>query len=469
MDDRHSSRFRAIGLTFVLATLCCTLSLLLLDGASRDASAQSPRLQGQGTAASGMGNAFTAQADDASAIHYNPAGMTQLHGIEVMVGTMAIGGSTDFVNNAGQTARSDRNGTFAWPAPSHLYIAARLQDLGVTALGDLSLGLGVNNPFGSITRSPNDGPYQSVSRLNALPLIDIKPTLAYRVNDQLAFGLGADIYTFSSMFGEGHAEYKFGWPGGSGIPAGTPMEFNGKDTAAGFNVSMLYTPFRNDAGLPLVNIGLVYRSQATLHLDGNFLANGAKIADAQSTLVLPQVYSLGVALWPVRTPSREWKLEFDLDYVGWKSVRNLDVRLSTGSVLPQPKNWESGYTVMIGTEYRFRQIDALPGYEIALRAGYQGQQAQMPNSTFDPGIAAANTHIPSIGIGFLCKEGGRFLGMFACGGDRGGLRPQYVAVDLSYPAVFYEDRTILGNIRPEVNGRYSTFIHAAGMGIRMGF
>ena len=44
------------------------------------ASAQVPRIQGQGTAASGMGNAFAAQADDPSALHYNPAGMTQLQG-----------------------------------------------------------------------------------------------------------------------------------------------------------------------------------------------------------------------------------------------------------------------------------------------------------------------------------------------------------------------------------------------------
>jgi len=36
------------------------------------ASAQVPRIQGQGAAASAMGNAFAAQADDPSALHYNP-------------------------------------------------------------------------------------------------------------------------------------------------------------------------------------------------------------------------------------------------------------------------------------------------------------------------------------------------------------------------------------------------------------
>ena len=56
------------------------------------ASAQVPRIQGQGTAASGMGNAFSAQADDPSALHYNPAGMTQLHGVEFMAGGLLSGG-----------------------------------------------------------------------------------------------------------------------------------------------------------------------------------------------------------------------------------------------------------------------------------------------------------------------------------------------------------------------------------------
>lgn len=438
--------------------------------APSSAHAQSPRLQGQGTAASGMGNAFAAQADDPSAVHYNPAGLTQLQGFQVMAGFMAIGGSTEFVNAAGVSVRGDRNGTVSWPPPTHLYISANLKDLGVTALGDLTLALGFTGPFGSITRYPNDGPFQTATRFNTLPLIDIKPTIAYKLNEQLSFGLGADIYTFSGLFGEGHAEHRFAWPGGGGLPAGANMEFQGKDTAAGFNVSMMYTPFRNEDNKPLMNIGLVYRSQATLHLDGNLLANGARVADATSTLVLPQVYSMGIALWPVRTASREWKLEFDLDYVGWKSVRNLNVVLSSGSVLPQPKNWQSGYTAMLGTEYRFLQVDALPGYEIALRAGYQNQQSQMPDTTFDPGVAASNTHIPSVGIGFLCKEGGSFLGLFACGNKDGGWRPKFIAVDLSYQAVIYEDRTITGHIvNPTVNGRYSTLIHAGGAGIRMGF
>src|SRR2546422_5039884 len=40
----------------------------------------------QSAAATGQGEAFVAQADDASAVYYNPAGLTQLNGTAVTVG-----------------------------------------------------------------------------------------------------------------------------------------------------------------------------------------------------------------------------------------------------------------------------------------------------------------------------------------------------------------------------------------------
>ena len=117
--------------------------------------AQVPRIQGQGTAASGMGNAFSAQADDPSALHYNPAGMTQLRGVEFMTGALLSGGTTTFTSPTGVTATGDRDGSLAWPPPTHLYLTANLKDLGIRAFGDLTAGIGVTVPFGSVTRWPN--------------------------------------------------------------------------------------------------------------------------------------------------------------------------------------------------------------------------------------------------------------------------------------------------------------------------
>jgi long-chain fatty acid transport protein len=57
---------------------------------------QAFRIQGQGAVAQGQSNAFSAQADDPSAIHYNPAGITQLEGVQTSFGTSLIGGGASF-------------------------------------------------------------------------------------------------------------------------------------------------------------------------------------------------------------------------------------------------------------------------------------------------------------------------------------------------------------------------------------
>jgi long-chain fatty acid transport protein len=441
---------------------------LCLAGFSEVASAQVPRIQGQGAAASAMSNAFSAQADDPSALHYNPAGMTQLHGIQFMVGALASGGSTIFTSPTGVTARGDRNGSVAWPPPGHAYITANLKDLGVTALGNLSVGIGLTTPFGSITRWPNDGPFKTATTFSALPLLDIKPTLAYKATENLSLGLGADIYTFSGLVGEGHVEKQWVWPGGLGIPAGSKVELYGKDTAAGFNASLLYTALRNMGGRPLANIGIVYRSQATLHLNGALLANGATVSDARATLVLPQIITGAIAIWPVRTDEREWKLEIDVDYVGWKSVRNLDVALGNGVTIPQPQNWHGTYAVNLGTEYKWLSLESLPNWEVALRSGYTNQQSQMPDLTFDPGIPSSDLHVVGGGLGLLCKERGSFLGLMQCGDfGVGSMKPNALGIDLSFQAALYEDRTVSGNRNPTVDGTYRTTLYLGSGSIRV--
>jgi long-chain fatty acid transport protein len=445
----------------------CLLTLCVA-GLPGVASAQMPRIQGQGAAASAMSNAFAAQADDPSALHYNPAGMTQLQGIQLMAGALASGGSTNFTNLAGVTARGDRNGSAAWPPPGHTYITANLKSLGVTALGDLSVGVGLTVPFGSLTRWPNDGPFRSATTFSTLPLLDIKPTLAYKATENLSLGLGADIYTFSGLVGEGQVERQSVWPGGLKIPPGSKVELSGKDTAAGFNASLLYTALRNADGKPLANIGIVYRSQATLHLSGALLANGAKVSDAKATFVLPQVITGAVALWPVRTQEREWKLEMDVDYVGWKSVRNLDVMLGNGTTIAQPQSWRSTYAVMLGTEYKWLSLESLPNWEMALRGGYTNQQSQMPDLTYDPGIPSSDVHVVGGGLGLLCKEQGSFLGLMRCGDlGVGSLKPKAIGLDLSLQAALYEDRTVLGNRNPTVDGTYRTTLYNGSASIRM--
>jgi len=440
------------------------------------ASAGAFRIFDQSASGTAQGGAFVAQADDPSAIFFNPAGMTQLRGVQTSFGFMFIGGGTSYTSPAGATAHGDFGGTIALPPPFNLYMSANLKDLGFAALGNLSAGIGVVSPFGILYRYPDDGPFSTAVTRQSLPLIDIKPTLAYKLSDQLSIGVGADIYTFASFWGSGQSVTKFNSSGGPGLPPpGTRMEVNGGDTAAGFNLSLLYTPFRNEDGKPLVNVGFIYRSQATMHLTGNLLANGGLVADASTTLVLPQVFTGGISVWPIRDRRHEWKLELDVDMTGWKSVRNTDVHLSNGATIPFPQNWRNTYTTMIGTEYKWLGLEALPAWEVALRGGYWHSQTPIPDSSFLPTIPDADQHAVSVGMGFLCKGGGRFLGVIECGSAEGGiLRPKALGLDLAYQAIFYENRTVSGNLNPVaipgvVNGTYQTTFHVGMINLRVNF
>ena len=452
--------------------LCIVMMVLVLLCLVEQGNAQTPRIQGQGSAASGMGNAFTAQADDPSALHYNPAGMTQLRGVQFMSGALFVGGSTNYTSPTGVTTVGNRDGSVAWPPPTHFYLIANLKDLGLNALGDLTAGVGVTVPFGSLTQYLSNAPFSQTVVFNTLPLMDIKPTIAYKINDQLSVGLGADIYTFSTLFGEGQLEIKStSGPNGTGAL----REVNGSGTGAGFNMSLMYTPFRNAEGKPLANFGVVYRSQAVVPLKGQFLSNGAVVADTSANLALPQIISGGIALWPIRDQEHEWKLELDLDYVGWRSFRTTAISLSNGTGIPVVQDWRDSFNFMFGMEYKFLKLERLPEWDLALRAGYTYQQTQMPTQTFNPGIPSANTHIPSFGIGFLCHENGSFFGLTRCGNlGIGGVKPKAFGLDFSFQMAYYENRTIANpagtpGFNPAINGIYKTSIPAGGVTLRFNY
>ncbi len=437
-----------------MSWILCSVVMMVAFLLPSITSAQATRFQPQGAAAAGQGNAFSAQADDPSAIHYNPAGLSQVSGVQVLTGTTLVGGSIKFNSPTGIDSRGDFGGSIANPPPSYSYVSANLGSFGWTSLSNVTVGLGLTSPFGLNIRYPLDGPFNTAVTSAALPLIDIKPTVAYKLNDQLAIGVGADIYTFASFLGQGHIEQKQVGAGGAAV------ELNGKGTGAGANFSLLYTPLRNSDGKPIASIGLVYRTQAVVPLSGSLLVNGAKVADASANLVLPQIYTGAIAIWPVRTSEREWKLELDVEYVGWKSNRDLDVHLSSGGVIPQPQQWKTVPVVAIGTEYKWLDPSWLPRWDVALRSGYTRTEDPVPNTTFNPAVASLPSHAISIGAGFLCKEGGRFLGMMVCGGQPGALPwPKAIGFDVAFQEWLYESRAVAGNLNPTVNGNYHAHIH----------
>jgi long-chain fatty acid transport protein len=423
----------------------------------------------QGGAANAQGNAFAAQADDASAVFYNPAGMTQLPGVQFLGGIEFVNVNTHFRSSTGATTKNDLGGLFGFPPPAQFFITARPRDLGAAWLGDLTVGIGLRNLFGFASRYPKNGPLRTAITEASLPLLDIKPTLAYRFSEWLALGVGGDIFTFWDGV-VGGAEQKFISPGLPGIAPGDHVKISGTGTTAGFNTSALVTLLRTENGAPRLNLGFVYRSQSDLPLNGKLRVNGVQIAKSRSSLHFPDSYTVGVAVWPLRDREREWKVETDVDYVRWNTIRKLEFRFSNGLVLSTPQDWRKSVTVGIGTEYKWLNWSHLPSWDFAIRAGYNQSRTPVPDKNFNPAFPDSNVHVLSIGLGLTCRPGGRFLGIKDCGQpDEANSLRKLIGVDLAYQLLLFEPRTVTGNPNPAVAGKYRTTNQALTLSFRLGF
>ncbi len=426
------------------------------------------RILDQSASATGQGTAFSAQADDASAVYFNPAGMTQLRGVQFSIGTLLLGANTTFHSANGTKTEGDFGGIISTPLPSHLFITAHLGDLGSELFRNWTIGLGLTSPFGISVEYPDSSTLTFLTKKVSLPLLDIKPTVGLKVNDYISIGGGLDIYTFASFLGEGQAEFQqVAAPGNPfGLPVGTQLEANGTDTALGYNVSLLWTPLRNDNGKPMMNLGFVYRSRADLKLEGQFRANGALVADASTIIELPQVFTAALAVWPMRDEFREWKVEVDVDYEDWSDFENLNLNLSTGATVPFLRNYGDAFVIMVGTEHKWLQPTWLSNWEVAARAGYVYSESPIPSTTFEPTVPDSAYHAPSVGLGFLCAKDGKFLGILPC--ESFGMKA--IGLDLAYQVLLFQERGINNNVNPTlVNGQWDTTIHVGALTLRMNF
>ena len=91
--------------------------------------------------------------------------------------------NTHYRSPTGQTTHNDLDGPFGLPPPSEFFITATPRDFGTKRLGDVTIGLGVQNLFGFASLYPNNGPLRTAITSARLPVLDIKPTAAYRIVD----------------------------------------------------------------------------------------------------------------------------------------------------------------------------------------------------------------------------------------------------------------------------------------------
>src|SRR5262245_62872371 len=142
----------------------------------------------QGARGMGFAGAYTAQANDPSAIFHNAAGIAFLKGKQIYLGGTLVSPSSDFVGanpfpGAGVTETSAA-GNIGVPS---LYYTQEFSE-------NVVVGLGVFSPFGLKTEWANPDTYSGrfLSQRAELKSIAINPTIAFKLEDRFSIGIGLD-------------------------------------------------------------------------------------------------------------------------------------------------------------------------------------------------------------------------------------------------------------------------------------
>ena len=353
-------------ITAMLATLPCSAFALGIRIVDQDAFATS------------RGEAFTATADNPSAIYYNPAGITQLDGTHAQFGVYGI--TLESSVNPALPGAKNFDTKFEYQAAPQFYLTYK------SPSAPIALGLGTYAPFGFGLEFPDDASFRTLAKKGRIQYLSINPVIALEVTKTLSIAIGGSI-------NHGRAKLARGI-----VTEGDEFQFKGDGVGYGFNAGILWKPH------PMHSLGLTYRSATSIDFTGHSRVRIPEFAvttpfgpltvprfdsenDADLNFHFPQTIIAGYSFRP--TP--EWNFEFDLDWTDWDSLNTLTVHQTSGKVA-LPFNWESSFLYEFGATRRF-------SHGINVSAGYIYSENSVPSESFNPLIPDSNRHIISVGIG----------------------------------------------------------------------
>ncbi len=346
-----------------------------------------------GGKALGMGGAFTAQADDPSAIFFNTAGIADLDGTSAYFGTSLIFTGTKFsgVDPYPGFGVQEETGTMVFP-PSNAYLTRRVHDRVV-------VGLGFYNAFGLGQEWDNPSRFtgRHVSHDVFLGTFWFNPAVAVRLNDYVSIGAGPTlVYSTVNL-----KRYLQQWdPNGSGYLDVGRVELDGNSSVDfGFNGGILVTPDDD------WRIGVAFHSQLDAEITGTAdftqLASGNPALDAvvaaqfpkdqgvATTVKLPWIVSTGIAYDGIDRV----RLTADLNVFGWSRFDSLAFDFDDASLRTvRPQNYENSIQIRTGFSYA---VDD----DLDLRLGYYWDETPQPVSAMSPLLGDASRHAVSAGIG----------------------------------------------------------------------
>jgi long-chain fatty acid transport protein len=353
----------------------------------------------QGAKASGMGLAFTALADDPSAVFYNPAG---------------LGWQKHFSSQAGGSLLTKMDGNFegANPYPGTGFGTEEQRKTSfllptfyavVPLTGNVNFGLGINAPYGLGFRWDNAEQFSGrfIAQNAVIRTADINPVVSLRVAPSLAIAVGADYRLSSVMLERNRAAIN---PFTQSVVDVAHIKLDSElqdNTGWGWNAGILWKPIN------ALSLGAAYRSSIKVDYEGTGKftqrPTGNPAFDAAVAAQLPQgkqdvavaiefpaSANLGAA---IHLPG-DFTVSLDADWTEWSSFDELLIDFANATIpdLDRPNLWEDSWAYRAGLQKKFGSL--------AVRAGYYFDESPQPLADVGPILADADRNAYTIGLGY---------------------------------------------------------------------
>lgn len=332
------------------------------------------QLNEHGARAMGLGGAFTAVADDPSAIYFNGAGLTQLSGWNFMIGTALISPNSEFRGVAPQiNDYKTKAQTFVVP---NGYATYRVNN-------DWAVGLGFNVPFGLGTVWPTDWPGRYLALETDVKAYTISGDVAYKLIDNLSISAGMQ-YSFANVtITEKKAQTPF--------PGDALITLDGKDNSAfGYKFGILYKP------ISTLSFGASFHSQIKYNFKGTATTIGASqlasefpAGNINANLTTPFNLTFGTAYQIIP----ELRLSADFQYVGWSSYDTLAIQFSNVPRVASPRLYDNSYIIRFGAEYKYT-------HDLSFQGGIYWDKNPVKPEYLNPSLPDANRICFSLGVDY---------------------------------------------------------------------
>jgi long-chain fatty acid transport protein len=339
-----------IALVSLVSILACPGSVFALGFALPD----------QDAFATARGNAFVATANDPAAVFYNPAGISQLDGMNVSLGAYGIVYGSSYNGAAGSI-------------DSKTELAVLPQFFSTMSLPcHFTFGLGTYSPYGLRMEWPDNSILTAAGQTGEIDYMTLNPVIAYQIIPSLSIAAGPTL-NYSE------AEFKLN-PGFIDI-------LRGRDTAVGFNAGLLWRPWDQHS------FGVTYRSGTDMNYEGHGTVPpplGTGNVAVSANFHFPQTVAFGYSF----RPTTNWNFEVDANWTDWTQLQTVNI-----NPLPEafPFNYHPSWMYDFGaTRYL--------GDNWRLSGGFMYSENSAPDNTFNPLVPDSDRYIFSVGVGKKYKQ-----------------------------------------------------------------